>query len=125
MTASSTSEPHAHDDASRGGARGVGDKAPLLRSVSVFAAAVELWETAADCIVRREQLLIRLEAFERKASDPARLFEKGNATKERLLEARNRATLEEGLARLDTETASAIDIVRPRAVGRLRNRLQP
>lgn len=78
------------------------------RSVSAFAAAIELWEDAALGIVHREQLLSRLEAFERRASDPARFFEGGNATKERLAEARQRAALEDALSRADEKTAGAI-----------------
>ena len=40
--------------------------------------AVERWEQATDLILRREGLLVKLEQFERSASDPNRFFAKDN-----------------------------------------------
>ena len=36
-----------------------------------------MWETATDLIIKREELIAKLENFERLASDPNRFFEKG------------------------------------------------
>eukprot|EP00911_Craspedida_sp_UC1_P002660 UC1_evm1s1955 len=82
------------------------------RSVSVFAAAATLWEVAAARVSDREKLLGRLEAFERRASDPARLFSRGNATRERLSEAQTRAVLDRELAAVDIATRNAVDAVK-------------
>lgn len=38
---------------------------------------VNKWETAADLVIRREELMKKLEAFERTASRPSRLVNKG------------------------------------------------
>lgn len=43
--------------------------------------AVERWEQATDLILRREALLVKLEQFERNASDPNRFFAKTNGVK--------------------------------------------
>ena len=39
--------------------------------------AIDEWEDAVELIIAREELIARLEKFERLASDPNRFFEKG------------------------------------------------
>ena len=46
-----------------------------------FEQAVERWEAATELILLRESLLIKLEQFERNASDPNRFFEKTESGK--------------------------------------------
>ena len=41
--------------------------------------ALDLWEEAYTEIEKREHLLAKLEAFEKTASDPSRLFTKSNS----------------------------------------------
>ncbi|KAL4227253.1 Coiled-coil domain-containing protein 87 [Mactra antiquata] len=58
-------------------------------------AAIERWEKVASLIIKREELLVKLEKFERNASDPNRFFEKGNkrSSVQRLKEAQQRSYL--------------------------------
>ncbi|KAJ8304537.1 hypothetical protein KUTeg_018120 [Tegillarca granosa] len=55
--------------------------------------AIEHWEKVTDLILKREELLGKLEKFERAASDPNRFFEKGDkgSSAKRLDEARQRS----------------------------------
>ena len=39
--------------------------------------AIERWEKVTELVLKREDLLAKLEKFERAASDPNRFFEKG------------------------------------------------
>ena len=38
---------------------------------------LDLWEAAAQAVLKREAIISELEAFERQASDPGRFFDKG------------------------------------------------
>lgn len=40
--------------------------------------AIDRWEKVTELILKREDLLAKLEKFERAASDPNRFFEKGS-----------------------------------------------
>jgi len=62
---------------------------------------VEKWEEIASLIIRRESYLSELEAFERFASDPRRLFNKGSGSVGRLEEAKRRSKLYKSLERLE------------------------
>jgi len=44
--------------------------------------AIDQWERVTVLILQREELLVKLEKFERVASDPNRFFEKGKYSKE-------------------------------------------
>lgn len=41
--------------------------------------AIDRWEKVTELILKREDLLAKLEKFERAASDPNRFFEKGSS----------------------------------------------
>jgi hypothetical protein len=38
---------------------------------------LDLWEAAAEAVLKREAIISELEAFERQASDPTRFFDRG------------------------------------------------
>ena len=44
---------------------------------SITSQAIESWERVTEIILQRENLIAKLENFERLASDPNRFFEKG------------------------------------------------
>lgn len=48
-----------------------------LISEKCFPKVISSWESAAECILQREDMISALEKFERVASDPNRFFEKG------------------------------------------------
>ena len=62
---------------------------------SDFLQVISAWESATELIVRREELMVMLENFERVASDPNRFFEKGSrgSSVARLEEAKQRSYL--------------------------------
>uniref|UniRef100_A0A663FJL6 Coiled-coil domain containing 87 n=1 Tax=Aquila chrysaetos chrysaetos TaxID=223781 RepID=A0A663FJL6_AQUCH len=72
-------------------------------------AALEAWEAAADGILRRELLLVRLERLEERGSDPGRFFRGGPASAtERAGEARARGRLHAALARCEARLSPAL-----------------
>ncbi|XP_076443438.1 coiled-coil domain-containing protein 87-like isoform X3 [Babylonia areolata] len=78
--------------------------------------AVERWEQATELILRRETLLVRLEQFERNASDPNRFFAKSNGVKRSsvllLEEARYRTHLYKKIESLDTDIKVELDYIK-------------
>ena len=46
--------------------------------MAVCVKAIERWEQATDLVLCREAVLVKLEQFERSASDPNRFFAKDN-----------------------------------------------
>ncbi|KAJ3301785.1 Coiled-coil domain-containing protein 87 [Kappamyces sp. JEL0829] len=67
--------------------------------------ALEHWKVAAKLISERESLLLKLEEFETKASDPSRFFERGSmaSSKTRMKEAKDRENMLRPLRMLETE----------------------
>jgi len=67
--------------------------------------AIESWERITEIILQRENLIAKLENFERLASDPNRFFEKGyrGSSVARLDEARIRSTLYRKIEAMDTD----------------------
>ena len=56
----------------------VNKKVPILSiDCFTFLQVIERWEKITDLILKREELLSKLEKFERAASDPNRFFQKG------------------------------------------------
>lgn len=78
--------------------------------------AVERWEVASDLILQREALLVKLEQFERSASDPNRFFEKVKGVKRSsvvlLEEARYRAFLYKKIESVDEDIKQELDYIK-------------
>lgn len=78
--------------------------------------AMERWEQAAELILRREGLLVKLEQFERSASDPNRFFEKVKGVKKSsvvlLEEARYRTYLYKKIAAVDDDIKQELDDIK-------------
>ena len=49
----------------------------LIINYNLLFQAIERWEKVTELVLKREDLLAKLEKFERAASDPNRFFEKG------------------------------------------------
>ncbi|KAL8616651.1 hypothetical protein ACOMHN_031633 [Nucella lapillus] len=83
---------------------------------SRLAEVVEQWEQATDLILRREALLVKLEQFERTASDPNRFFAKTNGIKKSsvllLEEARYRTYLSKKIESLDADIKMELDYIK-------------
>ncbi|XP_052796425.1 coiled-coil domain-containing protein 87-like isoform X2 [Mya arenaria] len=79
-----------------------------------LAQAIELWEAVTSKILRREELLVKLEKFERSASDPNRFFEKGQkrSSVQRLKEAQQRSYYYKRIDAIDTEIKHELDYIR-------------
>lgn len=67
--------------------------------------AIENWEKVTQLILKREELLVKLEKFERMASDPNRFFEKGQkrSSVQRLNEAKQRSYFYKKIESADAE----------------------
>nr|KAG5696309.1 hypothetical protein BaRGS_027919 [Batillaria attramentaria] len=78
--------------------------------------AVERWESATEMILKREALLVKLEQFERSASDPNRFFEKVNGVKKSsvvlLEEARYRTYLYKKIESVDEDVKQELDYIK-------------
>ncbi|XP_070208925.1 coiled-coil domain-containing protein 87-like isoform X4 [Littorina saxatilis] len=77
--------------------------------------AVERWEQVTELILRREALLVKLEHFERSASDPNRFFAKENGVKRSsvllLEEARYRTYMYKKIESLDADIKVELDYI--------------
>ncbi|XP_061173923.1 coiled-coil domain-containing protein 87-like isoform X4 [Saccostrea echinata] len=76
--------------------------------------AIEHWEKVTDLILKREDLLAKLEKFERAASDPNRFFEKGNkgSSVKRLQEAKQRSYLYKRIEYYDHEIKVELTLIK-------------
>ncbi|XP_062617089.1 coiled-coil domain-containing protein 87-like isoform X2 [Saccostrea cucullata] len=76
--------------------------------------AIEHWEKVTDLILKREDLLAKLEKFERAASDPNRFFEKGNkgSSVKRLQEAKQRSYLYKRIEYYDQEIKVELSVIK-------------
>ena len=88
-------------------------KATVKGAKYSLSAAVELWEEALRCIEKRETLLHELAEFERTASNPARLFEKG-ASVSLDAEAKERRRLEIELEKITKATRRVMEALKER-----------
>ncbi|XP_052280455.1 coiled-coil domain-containing protein 87-like isoform X2 [Dreissena polymorpha] len=81
---------------------------------SKLAEAIERWEKVTQMILRREELLVKLEKFERTASDPNRFFEKGQkrSSVQRLKEAQQRSYIYKRIDAIDTDIKQELDFIR-------------
>ncbi|XP_069138066.1 coiled-coil domain-containing protein 87-like isoform X5 [Argopecten irradians] len=72
---------------------------------------IDRWEKVTEFILKREDLLAKLEKFERNASDPNRFFEKGNkgSSVKRLQEAKQRSFYYKRIDYYDREIKIEID----------------
>ncbi|XP_062501394.1 coiled-coil domain-containing protein 87-like [Corticium candelabrum] len=75
--------------------------------------ALDLWESAAQAVVKRESIISELELFERQASDPGRFFEKGTvgSSSYRLAEAKGREKLYKRLEPLEAAAQATVLLV--------------
>nr|XP_011442355.2 coiled-coil domain-containing protein 87 isoform X8 [Crassostrea gigas] len=76
--------------------------------------AIERWEKVTELILKREDLLAKLEKFERAASDPNRFFEKGNkgSSVKRLQEAKQRSYLYKRIEYYDQEIKVELNFIK-------------
>lgn len=75
---------------------------------------IERWEKITDLILKREELLSKLEKFERSASDPNRFFQKGQkrSSVKRLKEAQQRSYYYKRIDQLDSEIKYELQYVK-------------
>ncbi|XP_053575230.1 coiled-coil domain-containing protein 87 [Bombina bombina] len=76
--------------------------------------ALKKWEKASALIQKREELLAKLEIFEREASDPNRFFQKGyeGTGMARLKESRERAKLHSLLAQMEPKILQVLIVIK-------------
>lgn len=76
--------------------------------------AIDHWEKVTQLILKREELLVKLEKFERAASDPNRFFEKGQkrSSVQRLNEAKQRSYLYKRIESSDVEIKEELDSIK-------------
>ncbi|XP_048734506.1 coiled-coil domain-containing protein 87-like isoform X3 [Ostrea edulis] len=76
--------------------------------------AIDRWEKVTELILKREELLAKLEKFERAASDPNRFFEKGNkgSSVKRLHEAKQRSYLYKRIEYYDQEIKVELNYIK-------------
>jgi hypothetical protein len=74
---------------------------------------LDLWEAAAEAVLKREAIISELEAFERQASDPTRFFDRGSVGKStcRLNEAKERGKIYRRLQPVEAITHAAVSLV--------------
>lgn len=76
--------------------------------------AIEQWEKVTELILKREALLVKLEKFERMASDPNRFFEKGQkrSSVQRLKEAQQRSYFYKRIDAADAEIRDELQLIK-------------
>ncbi|XP_053405914.1 uncharacterized protein LOC123566374 isoform X2 [Mercenaria mercenaria] len=79
-----------------------------------LAEAIEQWEKVTDLVLKREALLVKLEKFERMASDPNRFFEKGQkrSSVQRLKEAQQRSYFYKRIDAADAEIKDELQLIK-------------
>ncbi|XP_060581199.1 coiled-coil domain-containing protein 87-like isoform X2 [Ruditapes philippinarum] len=79
-----------------------------------LAEAIEQWEKVTDLVLKREALLVKLEKFERMASDPNRFFEKGQkrSSVQRLKEAQQRSYYYKRIEAADIEIKEELQLIK-------------
>uniref|UniRef100_T2M4P0 Coiled-coil domain-containing protein 87 n=3 Tax=Hydra vulgaris TaxID=6087 RepID=T2M4P0_HYDVU len=84
--------------------------------IKIISEVVEAWEAVAELIVKRENVLLEIFAFEQLASDPGRFFEKGfqGSSEARMNEAKIRAKQNKDIVRLEKKICKLIQYIKQR-----------
>ena len=103
----SRSSARARARAAAGAGAGGDEESVEGHTLHALQQAVALWEAARDCVLARERVLGELEAFERVASDPSRLYTRVSQSS-RVAEAKQRGQLMAKLERASKRVVHAI-----------------